>query len=253
MSNPNPKPVFAVLAAGAALLGACGQSPMSQATAASPQRTSVVPGASPTRPVVVELFQSQGCSSCPPANANVNAVAERPDLLALSFAVTYWDQLGWKDTFGSPKYTARQWDYAHHAGRPQVSTPQVVVNGSAAIVGSNRQQLEATLTQAGPARGGPALSATGSTVTVDAGTNAKPSTVWLVRYDPKSREVPIRAGENGGRTLPHKNIVRQLLALGSWNGKRATFTLPAPSEVGLSSALFVQQGIGGPITSARKL
>lgn len=253
MSNSSPKPVFAVLVAGAALLGACGQSPMSQAAAASPQRPSPVSGASPTHPVVVELFQSQGCSSCPPANANVNAIAERPDVLALSFAVTYWDQLGWKDTFGSPRYTARQWDYAHHAGRPQVATPQVIVNGGAAIVGSNRQQLDAALTQAGPARGGPALSATGSTITVDAGTNAKSSTVWLVRYDPKSREVPIRAGENGGRTLPHKDIVRQLVALGPWNGKRTIFTLPVPSEAGLSSALLVQQGVGGPITSARKL
>src|SRR5580693_943584 len=80
-------------------------------------------------PVVVELFQSQGCSSCPPANANVMAIADRPDVLALSFGVTYWDSLGWKDTFASPKFTARQWDYAHGLGHSNVFTPQVVING----------------------------------------------------------------------------------------------------------------------------
>ena len=80
-------------------------------------------------PTVVELFQSQGCSSCPPAIANINAIAARPDILALTFAVTYWDQLGWKDTFARPEFTGRQWDYAHAGGRSQVATPQTIVNG----------------------------------------------------------------------------------------------------------------------------
>ena len=87
---------------------------------------------------VVELFQSQGCSSCPPANANVMALSDRPDLLTLSFGVTYWDQLGWKDTFASPRYTERQWDYAHAFHRRQVFTPEVVVNGHADVVGQDR-------------------------------------------------------------------------------------------------------------------
>src|SRR5947207_14307653 len=86
--------------------------------------------AAPQPPLtVVELFQSQGCSSCPPANANVMALSRRPDVLALSFQVTYWDSLGWKDTFGSPRYTARQWDYARALGHHNVWTPQVVING----------------------------------------------------------------------------------------------------------------------------
>jgi hypothetical protein len=72
-------------------------------------------------PTVVELFESQGCSSCPPANANLNAIADRPDILALNFAVTYWDQLGWKDTFAQPGFTARQWDYARAGGRGEVA------------------------------------------------------------------------------------------------------------------------------------
>lgn len=204
-------------------------------------------------PVVIELFQSQGCSSCPPANANVNALADRPDVLALSFAVTYWDRLGWKDTFGSPRWTQRQWDYAHFAKRPQVATPQVIVNGAAAIVGGNRQQLEATIARAGSARGGPALAVARNVVRVGAGTAGAPSNVWLVRYDPRTRQVPIRAGENGGRTLPHRGIVRELVRLGSWSGAATSFTLPGAREAGLASAVLVQRGTGGPITAALKI
>lgn len=211
------------------------------------------PTAGAANPVVVELFQSQGCSSCPPANANVNAIADRPDVLALSFAVTYWDQLGWTDVFGSPRWTARQWDYARKSGRPQVATPQVIVNGGTAIVGSNRQQLDATIAKAGPPRGGPALAAVGTTLHVAAGKSGAPSSVWLVRYDPRVRNVPIREGENGGRTLPHRDIVRELVKLGTWSGSAASFVIPASGEAGLASAVLVQRGAGGPITAALKI
>src|SRR6266404_3389657 len=94
---------------------------------------------------VVELFQSQGCSDCPPANANVMALSDRPDLLTLSFGVTYWDQLGWKDTFASPQYTARQWDYARGLHHSNVYTPQTIVNGKADITGRDRAELEALI------------------------------------------------------------------------------------------------------------
>ena len=205
-------------------------------------------------PTVVELFQSQGCSDCPPANANLNAIADRPDVLALSFAVTYWDQLGWKDTFGSPRWTARQWDYARRAGRGEVATPQMVVNGGpSTIVGSNRQQLDATIARAGPPRGGPAIAAEGAGVRLGAGAHVAPATVWLVRYDPRVRNVPIRAGENGGRTLPHRDIVRELVKLGNWSGAAESFRLPTATEPGLSAAVLVQAGAGGPITAARRI
>ncbi len=226
----------------AAMLAGCG------AAEAGP-----VARASALHPVVVELFQSQGCSSCPPANANINAIADRPDVLALSFAVTYWDQLGWKDTFGSPRWTARQWDYARQAGRPQVATPQVIVNGGTAIVGSNPRQLDATIAKAGPPQGGPNLAFVGKTLRVGAGKTGAPCAVWLVRYDPRVREVPIRAGENGGRTLPHRDIVRELVKLGNWSGTAATFAVPAAGEAGLASAVLVQRGAGGPITAALRL
>jgi hypothetical protein len=209
--------------------------------------------ASPAQPVVVELFQSQGCSSCPPTNANLNAIADRPDVLALSFAVTYWDQLGWKDTFGSPRWTARQWDYAHHAGRLEVATPQVIVNGDRTIVGSNRRQLDAVIARAGAPHGGPALRVIGTNLEVAAGSHATPSTIWLVRYDPRTRNVPIRAGENGGRTLPHRDIVRELVRLGDWTGKASSLRLPAATERGLASAILVQQGVGGPITASQRI
>jgi len=209
--------------------------------------------ASADAPVVVEEFQSQGCSSCPPANANVNALSQRPEVLALSYAVTYWDQLGWKDTFDQPAFTQRQWDYAHHAGRANVATPQVIVNGRDTIVGSNREELEQLAAKDGSPDGGPAIQAKDGAVALAVGTAQQPATVWLVRYDPNVRWVSIRAGENSGRKLPHRNVVRQLVALGEWSGPAATFKLPAASEPGLTSAVLVQAGKGGPIIAARRV
>lgn len=203
-------------------------------------------------PTVVELFQSQGCSSCPPADAYLNAIADRPDILALSFAVTYWDQLGWKDTFGSPRFTDRQRDYAQ-AGRGQVATPELIVNGTTAVVGSNRAAFDAAIAKAGPPRGGPAIAVEGSTVRIGKAASGVPSTIWLVRYDPRFRDVPIRAGENNGKTLPHRGIVRELIRLGDWRGAGISFETPRPRESGLLTAVLVQRGRGGPIVAARRL
>ena len=232
-------------------LGACGKAASDRAAA----ETVFAPiiGASAEAPVVVEEFQSQGCSSCPPANANINALAKRPDVLALSYAVTYWDQLGWKDTFDQPAFTQRQWDYAHHAGRANVATPQVIVNGRTAIVGSNRAELIQTLSREGPPKAGPVVSATSDRISVSGGKAHEPATVWLVRYDPGVQWVSIRAGENSGRRLPHRNIVRELIALGSWSGRAANFDLPKASNAALRSAILVQTGKGGPIVAARRI
>ena len=204
------------------------------------------------QPVVVELFQSQGCSSCPPANAILNEIASRGDILALSFAVTYWDQLGWKDTFGSTRFTARQRDYAR-AGQGQVATPEFIVNGTYAVVGSDRRALEVAIAKAVSIGGGPGISGSQSATRVEAALAAAPATVWLVRYDTHVRQVPIRAGENGGRTLPHRNIVRELVKLGEWTGPAISFPLPIAHEAGLATAVFVQRGNGGPVIAARRL
>jgi hypothetical protein len=202
-------------------------------------------------PTVIELFQSQGCSSCPPANANINALAQRPDVLALSFAVTYWDGLGWKDSFAQPQFTQRQWDYARGLGNSQVWTPQVVINGRATITGTQAAPLQALIAKTDRGNGGPAL--TLSPVAVDiAGTSARPASVWLVRYDPQAIAVPIKAGENAGKTLPHRNIVREFVKLGDWAGGSAHFALPRATRAGLATAVIVQNGPGGPIVAAAR-
>src|SRR5207248_6823709 len=231
-------------------VGGCGQ-----ADAGFEKRKPAAPviRASAEAPVVVEEFQSQGCSSCPPANANLNALAGRPEVLALSYAVTYWDGLGWKDTFASPAFTQRQWDYAHFAGRTNVATPQVIVNGGPKINGGDRGEIDQLVASEGAPAGGPLVEAKNGQIAVAAGKAARPATAWLVRYDPKVRWVAIRAGENEGLKLPHRNVVRELLALGEWKGPAASFNLPAATEPSLAAAVLVQAGKGGPILSARRI
>ncbi|HEX7816369.1 DUF1223 domain-containing protein [Dyella sp.] len=200
--------------------------------------------------VVVELFQSQGCSSCPPAEANLNALAGRSDVLALSFAVTYWDDLGWKDTFASQAFTDRQWTYARRRGRGDVWTPQVFVDGRRDLVGTDAAQLTDAIAEALHAQGArPTLAWQGDTLHVAGGGHPN-ADVWLVRFDPRTQQVPIGAGENEGRVLPHRNIVRQLLRLGTWHGAAEDYVVPAASMAGLATAAFIQDGPGGAIIGA---
>ena len=203
---------------------------------------------------VVELFQSQGCSDCPPANANVMALSDRPDLLTLSFGVTYWDQLGWKDTFASPQYTARQWDYARGLRHSNVYTPQVVVNGKADIAGRDRGELESLIRREANGIGPDVVIANGQ---VNIGKGPPDSRggrydVWLVRFNPKVENVPIARGENSGITLPHRNVVKQLVKLGSWNGNPANFAIPTAPQTGLKEAVLVQAGPGGAVVAAAR-
>ncbi|WP_428376210.1 DUF1223 domain-containing protein [Lichenicoccus sp.] len=200
-------------------------------------------------PTVVELFQSQGCSSCPPANANLLALASRPDVLALSWQVTYWDHLGWTDTFGKPEFTERQRDYARAFHRDQVFTPEIVVNGQADVVGNRRDELDRLISRADRGNEGPSIALAGSAVTVSAAPGAR---VLLVRYDPALVQVPIARGENGGLTLPHRNVVRELVLLGVTDGQPGRFRLPPASRPGLRSAVLVQAGLGGPILAAAR-
>ncbi|MGL4541954.1 MAG: DUF1223 domain-containing protein [Polymorphobacter sp.] len=209
--------------------------------------------AAPPPVTVVELFQSQGCSSCPPANANVNAlIAARADVLALSFGVTYWDQLGWKDGFATPANTQRQWDYAKGLGHANVWTPQVVVDGRSDLVGNDAAALARAVAAARLPAGAPSLELAAASVAVGSGTAPRGGAdVWLVRYDPRTVAVAVRAGENNGKTLPHRNIVRSLARLGSWDGAAARFALPAAAP-GLATAILVQgRGGGGIIAAAR--
>lgn len=199
-------------------------------------------------PQVIELYQSQGCSSCPPANAVLNGLADRKDLITLSFAVTYWDNLGWKDRFAQPAFTQRQYDYAGANHRPNVATPQMVINGRGFITGTTVADVAQGLAHFSRKGAEPDIALNGKQVTIGAGNGA--ATVWLVRYDPKVLNVPVTAGENDGRILPHRHIVKQLISLGQWNGKTATFAAPAP-VAGLDSAVLLQAGKGGPIVAAK--
>jgi hypothetical protein len=199
---------------------------------------------------VVELFQSQGCSDCPPANANLIAISDRPDLLTLSFGVTYWDRLGWKDTFASPQFTARQWDYARAFGRSEVFTPEVVVNGRSDIVGANRAELEALIGRE-TRKDAPAITYDNGSIGIGPGQGD--GTVWLVRYDPNVVQVPISRGENEGRTMPHKDVVKQLLRLGAWSGQAAQFRTPPDQDPRWKDAVLVERSQGGEIIAAGKL
>ena len=200
-------------------------------------------------PYVLELFTSQGCNSCPPANANLIRLRGRPDVLALSFAVTYWDSLGWKDIFGKPEFTRRQEVYAAPLGHSGPFTPQMVVNGKRDAVGADLSEIEPLLSGERLAEA-PALNLTGSSVSV--GQGAPPSggaDVWLVRYDPRLVEVPVTRGENAGHTLPHANVVRDFVRLGRWGGEAASFQI-AGADSGLRTAVLVQMPGGGRILSA---
>ena len=200
-------------------------------------------------PTVVELFTSQGCSSCPPANANLIELGRRKDVLTLSYSVTYWDYLGWKDIFGNEAFTNRQRTYEPALGEQGPFTPQMVINGRTSTVGNQLAEVEGLIAQASAA-GGPDVSLAAGFVTIGRGqAPAEGADVWLVRYDPKLIEVPVTRGENKGHTLPHSHVVRDLVRLGSWDGSDAR--LPLPGAAGeLRTAVLVQAANGGPILAA---
>jgi hypothetical protein len=220
------------------------------ATLALPLRSALAADAA--HPTVVELFQSQGCSSCPPAAASVAAVSDRADVLALSFAVDYWDRLGWKDTFSKAAWTARQYAYARAMDSDGVYTPQVVINGRVAGDALEPGALQGLMSRGDRGAGGPNVGFSGGAVTVGAG--AAPSggaDVWLARYIPRTVDVAITRGENAGHTLPYKDVVREMVLLGKWRGEAASFPVPG-GDAGLAEAAIVQGSGCGPIVAAAK-
>jgi hypothetical protein len=218
------------------------------AAAAGPS-AATVQAASDGQPTVVELFTSQGCSSCPPANANLATLSERPGVLALSFGVTYWDQLGWKDTFARPEFTARQVTYESPLNRDGPFTPQIVVDGRADTVGNHLATIDGLIT-ASRHQDRPTIRIGGSGLSIGAGAApASGADIWLVTYDPRLVDVPVGRGENAGRTLPHKNVVHSLEQIGSWRGTATDLALPV-APLGLRRAVLVQAPSGGPILAA---
>jgi len=229
--------------------------PLSRAGVALSLTLAAAPaGAADARhPLVIELFQSQGCSSCPPANANLFAWAARDDALALNFAVDYWDSLGWKDTFAKPAFTARQWAYGRTLGHGEVYTPQTIVNGRADVTGADASELQALARREDRGASGPDLEIEAGRAVIGAG-EAPPggAEVWLARYDPATREVAVKRGENAGRLLPHAHVVVDLVLLGRWGGAPERLDLPPKTDPRLVDAVLVQGAGTGPILAAVK-
>jgi hypothetical protein len=172
------------------------------------------------RPVVVELFTSQGCSSCPPANAYLNElVKQRRDVLALAFHVTYWDRLGWKDPFSLETATRRQDVYGRRFGDGSY-TPEMVVDGAASMVGSARGEVGAAIENARRnSRTAAAVSVTrnGEQVSIEVGAGSGSGNVLLIGFD-HEHTTAIGRGENSGRTLTEANVVRSMRSVGQWSG-----------------------------------
>jgi len=180
---------------------------------------------------VVELFTSQGCSSCPAADALFTELAKDPRLITLTLPVTYWDYLGWKDTLGQEVFSKRQKLYAKARGDGQIYTPQAVVNGAAHIVGSDKGGIDKLVQEQGKS---------GFTVKVDLSeadgalrvalgqapfASEKPAVVWLLQVS-RTATVPIERGENTGKTVTYANVVRGISRIGEWNGQAATLSVP---------------------------
>lgn len=197
---------------------------------------------------IVELFTSQGCSSCPPANANLVRLSKEPDILTLSFSVTYWDYLGWKDSFGKKEFTDRQTAYEPALGQSGAFTPQMVINGRESIVGQDFNEIRRVI-DSEPPLSGPPISLSTHGVVVGAGKGIPaPVDIWLVQYGPGIVQVPVASGENAGETLPHAHVVHELQRLATWQGE--TVTLPIPSaHRGLKRAVIVQEQNGGRIVA----
>jgi len=213
------------------------------------------------RPVVVELFTSQGCSSCPPADALLGQLADRPGVLALTLPITYWDMLGWKDTLASDANTARQKGYAEAMGKGGVYTPQMIVDGVTDVVGSREPQVMAAIAarESDAAAVPVALSVTGGQLHVTVGPDdaVKPgktgdATIWMFHVLGKAT-VAIKSGENGGRTVTYRNVVRDVRAIGMWKGQPVSLDLPRESFTHMPDdivAVVVQQDNYGRILGA---
>ena len=218
-------------------------------------------GEAQPQPVMVELYTSQGCSSCPPADQIMGTLQGREDVVALSFNVDYWDYIGWRDTLARHENTLRQQAYEKVLPSHRVYTPQMVVDGTVDVVGNKRSDvLDAITRRAADAQGKRVpvvLAQTGDTIEVriSAFAGAKPATVWLA-HTLSSRSVNIAQGENSGRTVTYHNVVRDFAAVGKWSGEAVTLTLPARGASGETTdgvAVWLQTGSPGPIVGAAQI
>jgi hypothetical protein len=202
---------------------------------------------------VIELFTSQGCSSCPPADKIIGELAKDPSVIALSLPIDYWDYLGWKDTLADARFSARQKAYSQVRGDREVYTPQVVVNGSMHVIGSDREGIEEAI---GITRNADGVMSVPVTMTVAGkqinvsvaasgkGPAAMHGEVWICAVS-KAVSISIGRGENRGREITYHNVVRNLLKVGDWNGSPGSWSVPLEniSREGVdAAAVFVQNG-----------
>ena len=201
---------------------------------------------------VVELFTSQGCSSCPPADKIVGELAKDPSVIALSMPVDYWDYLGWKDTLADSRFSARQKAYSHARGDRNLYTPQMIVNGSAQVIGSDRDAIDGAIKTTSKTEGVMSVPVTMTlsgkllNVSVDASKVTTPGRgeIWICSVS-KAVPISIGRGENRGQQITYYNVVRSLVKVGDWNGSSGSWTVPLEniSREGVDGAVvYVQDG-----------
>jgi hypothetical protein len=202
---------------------------------------------------VVELFTSQGCSSCPPADKVMGELAKDPSVIALSLPIDYWDYLGWKDTLADSRFTARQRAYSHMRGDRDVYTPQAVINGSVHVIGSDREGIEGAIidtTKSDDVMSVPvSMTLSGEQLNVSvaashAGSSPSHGEIWICAIS-KAVPISIARGENRGHEVTYHNVVRNLLKVGDWDGTAGNWTVPLEniSREGVdAAAVYVQDG-----------
>lgn len=221
----------------------------------------MLPAPAPPIKAVLELFTSQGCSSCPAADELFKTYAQRKDLIALSMPVDYWDYLGWKDTLGSPKNSERQRAYAKTRGDGAVYTPQMVINGVTHTNGANHKDIDAAIAKMeekfSTSRIPIKFWNQRNTLMIETGAapsnlHVREGQIWLAVVQ-KYAEVKVGGGENKGKTLPYYNVVRELTPVGIWNGQPTTLTLARGAVMRPeteAAVILIQAGHGGPIIGA---
>ncbi|MDQ7076459.1 MAG: DUF1223 domain-containing protein [Robiginitomaculum sp.] len=212
------------------------------------------------REVVVELFTSQGCPNCPRANAFLADLSTQKDVIALSFAVDYWDYLGWRDTFAMPEFTARQYAYGTVLGTPRVYTPQIIIDGRKIYKGMRekkvRKAVEQQLQNANTfdpdaPRVQAHLNAEGKLVLDISGSANDKAAIWMAAYTPGAQSIEVKGGENKGKKMLQVNMVTGLTKLADWAGGHTRMVLPMPEEGGC--AILLQANEQGPILAAAKV
>ncbi len=226
------------------------------AGASEPARAATEEGVA--APAVVELFTSQGCNSCPPADRMVGELAQRADVIALSLHVNYWDYIGWPDPYASAKHTERQQAYVRRLEGRYVYTPQIVVDGREQVSGTRAEEVADAIVRA-RRRGKPIVprfesgAQAGSVdIVIPAARIDEPATVWLAFYDRK-QVTRVPRGENAGKVLENYNVVREFRQLATYTGERLRISLDMDDEraEGRSGcAILVQRDVNGPILGA---